>query len=99
MSNTSPEIQANILKARTVCGILPSQYQVPYNNIGELLRKQIETHRNKPWLIFYSDVTGRHEYTYEQFHELVCKTANFLLIPMLCVGMCIDAQRRNWTEQ
>lgn len=71
--------QANILKARTVCGIPPTQHQVPYKNIAELLRKQTETYRNKSWLIFYSDESRRHEYTYEQFYELVCKTANFLL--------------------
>lgn len=72
-------LQANILKARTVTGVPPSQYQVPYRNIGDLLRTQVEQYGKKTWLIFYSDATGRHEWTYEQFYELVCRAANFLI--------------------
>src|SRR5271169_7235802 len=72
------QTKANILKARTVGNLPPTQYQVPYQNIGDLLRRQVETHHDKPWLIFYSDETGRHEYSYNQFYELVCKTANYL---------------------
>jgi long-chain acyl-CoA synthetase len=70
---------SNILKARTVSGIPPSQYQVPYRNIGDLLKTQVEQYGKKTWLIFFSDVSGRHEWTYGQFYEAVCKTANFLM--------------------
>jgi acyl-CoA synthetase (AMP-forming)/AMP-acid ligase II len=70
---------SNILKARTVSGIPPSQYQVPYRNIGDLLKTQVEKYGKKTWLIFFSDVSGRYEWTYEQFYEAVCKTANFLI--------------------
>lgn len=75
-NSTTP---ANILSARTVCGIPPFVYQVPFKNIGDLLRDRAEKYGNKPWLIFYSDEEGRSEYLYQQFQELVCKTANFLL--------------------
>lgn len=75
---SNPTTTANILSAHTAYGSLPSHYQVPYKNIGELLRRQIEIYQDKPWLIFYSDETGRHEYSYNQFYDLVCKTAKFL---------------------
>ena len=75
---SSDQTKSNIFKARTVGNLPPDQHQVPYKNIGELVRHQVETYSDKPWLIFYSDETGRHEYSYNQFYELVCKTANFL---------------------
>jgi long-chain acyl-CoA synthetase len=52
--------------------------QVPFANIGELLRRQVEQYRDKPWLIFYSEATGRLEYSYGQFYDRVCSTVNFL---------------------
>ena len=57
---------------------------MPYRNVGELLRKQVETYKDKPWLIFYGKEVPRTSkvrgtYAYQQFYELVCKTANFLL--------------------
>jgi long-chain acyl-CoA synthetase len=52
--------------------------QVPYSNIGELLYRQVEQYRDKPWLIFYSDATGRLEFSYGQFYERVCATVKFL---------------------
>ncbi len=79
MSDVSPATKSNILKARTVGAIPPSQYQVPYKDIGDLLRKQVKTYGEKTWLIFYSDESGRHEFSYMQFYELVCRTANFLV--------------------
>jgi acyl-CoA synthetase (AMP-forming)/AMP-acid ligase II len=72
-------LASHITSARTVCGIPPTRYQVPYTNIGELLKTQCERFGDKPWLVFYSDEHGRSEYTYKQFHELVNKTGNLLL--------------------
>jgi len=78
-------IDSNILRARTVSGISPTQYQISYNNIGELLRKQVDKYGDKTWLIYYPDDHAPHTsevretYTYREFYELVGKTANFLL--------------------
>lgn len=85
------QLFANILYARTVCGTPPTEYQITYHNIGDLLTQQAKTYGDKPWLIFYPDdhkerrtspdspADVRHSYSYGEFHELVCKTANFLL--------------------
>ena len=73
-------LNPNIFKGRTACGIPPTEYQVPYKNIGELLKKQVEKYGNKTWMVFYPDENEvRRTYTYKEFYELVCKTANFLL--------------------
>ncbi|MBI1805701.1 MAG: acyl--CoA ligase [Ignavibacteria bacterium] len=79
MTDLSEETESNIFKARTVGKIAPTDYQVPHQNIGELLRVQANRYGRKPWIIFYSDEKGRTEYSYQEFYELVCKTANFLL--------------------
>jgi acyl-CoA synthetase (AMP-forming)/AMP-acid ligase II len=52
---------------------------IVYESIGEMLRHRAATQPDKTWLIFYSDETGRHEYSYGQFFERVCQTAHFLL--------------------
>ena len=68
-----------IQSARTFRGVPPTEYQVPYANIGDLLHRQVTIFGGKPWLIFYSDETGRHEFSYARFLELTGKTANLLL--------------------
>src|SRR6266446_6385301 len=55
LSHPASRIRSNLLLARTVRGIPPSEHQVPYNNIGELLRTRAEAYADKTWLIFYSD--------------------------------------------
>jgi acyl-CoA synthetase (AMP-forming)/AMP-acid ligase II len=72
-------IDFSIQRTRIGHGIPPDAHQVSCSNIGDLLKLQVEKHDSKTWLIFYSDVTGRHEYSYREFYEPVCKTANFLI--------------------
>ncbi|MBI1804504.1 MAG: acyl--CoA ligase [Ignavibacteriae bacterium] len=80
MNQLLSEVHRNIQKARSVSEIPPTEYQVPYSNIGDLLKKQAEIFGDKPWLIFYpDDIEVRRIYTYKQFYDLVCRTANFLL--------------------
>jgi long-chain acyl-CoA synthetase len=86
MSNSSALTQSNIFKARTINGIPPSVFQVPYSNIGDLLQQHVEKYASAPWLIYYSDHSGRSEYSYAQFYELVCKTAHFLLAQNISRG-------------
>jgi acyl-CoA synthetase (AMP-forming)/AMP-acid ligase II len=59
---------------------------VPHNNLGELLRRQVEQNSEKPWLIFYSDKAGRHEKSYAEFFRQVCDTASHLLAAGIAQG-------------
>ena len=80
MNQLPPDVQGNIQKAHSVAIIPATNPQVPYSNISDLLRQQVDKFGNKPWLIFYADVHEmRRTYTYKEFYELTCKTANFLL--------------------
>jgi acyl-CoA synthetase (AMP-forming)/AMP-acid ligase II len=72
-------LEALIFQARSVGELPATDYQVPYRDIYDLLARQTRTYRDKPWLIYYSEASGRHEYSYRQFFELVCRTARFLL--------------------
>jgi long-chain acyl-CoA synthetase len=78
MSSLPASLLEKILNAQTVNGIPPSEPMVPYHNIGALLTERTEAHEIKPFLIFYSDDGYRKEYSYREFYEEVCKTANFL---------------------
>jgi acyl-CoA synthetase (AMP-forming)/AMP-acid ligase II len=78
MPELSDSVLRKILEAQKVNGIPPTEPMVPYRNIGELLEEQTDKHEQKSFLIFYSDDGTRKEYTYREFHEEVCKTANFL---------------------
>lgn len=72
-------LQVRIDNARSVRGIPYTEPMVPYKNIGSLLLDQTEKYEDRPFLIFYSDEGHRQEYSYREFYEEVCRTANFLL--------------------
>jgi acyl-CoA synthetase (AMP-forming)/AMP-acid ligase II len=78
MADLSRELLQKIGNAQTVGGIAPTQPMVPYKNIGDLLEQQAERYDQKPFLIFYNDDGRRREYSYADFYEEVCKTANFM---------------------
>jgi long-chain acyl-CoA synthetase len=78
MSTLPAPLLEKIRNAQTVSGVLPSEPMVPYANIGQLLAEQAETREEKPFLIFYSDEGHRKEYSYREFFEEVCRTANLL---------------------
>jgi acyl-CoA synthetase (AMP-forming)/AMP-acid ligase II len=78
MDTPSQGLQLNLLKARMFRGIPSSEFQVPYANIGELVNARVAAHQHDPWLIFYSEMTGRTALTYEEFFALVRRTANLL---------------------
>lgn len=69
----------NIFKSRTAYNVPPTSYRVAEKNVHELLANRSGVYPDKPWLIFYSNAGKRREYSYRQFHELVCRTANLLL--------------------
>ncbi|MDH3253351.1 MAG: acyl--CoA ligase, partial [Ignavibacteria bacterium] len=78
MSSLSDQTRRNILAAQTVGGIPPTEPLVPYRNIGDLLEHQVDRYDDKPYLIFYDDEGHRKEYSYREFFEEVCRTANYL---------------------
>ena len=78
MSELSHTVIGHILAAHTAGDIPPTEPLVPYKNIGELLEQQVDRFEQKAFLIFYDDAGHRREYSYREFYEEVCKTANFL---------------------
>lgn len=79
MSELSEELREKILRAQTVQGRPPTEPMVSQRSILELLEEQVDRNEQKPFLIYYGDETGRKEYSYREFYEEVCKTANFLV--------------------
>jgi long-chain acyl-CoA synthetase len=74
-----PSTQARITEARTVRGTAPSDHQVPYGSIGELLRHQTARDPEAPWLTFYPDDGEPERLTYGAFLTRVEETADMLL--------------------
>src|ERR1041385_622296 len=110
MTELSPSTRANILHARTVSAIPPTSHQVPYENIGDLLKKQVQAYADKPLLIFYPDELHKtptsirtaseisRTYTYREFYELVCKTANLLINQGITRGNRIATVAYNYPD-
>lgn len=79
MSTLPASLLEKIRNAQTTNGVPPDAPMVPYANIGALLREKVERFDSKPFLIFYGDDAARKEFSYREFYEDVCKTANFLV--------------------
>ncbi len=86
MSDLPSALLDKIRNAQTVNDIPTSEPMVPYRNIGALLHEQTDKYEIKPFLIFYSDEGYRKEYSYREFYEEVCKTANFLQRAGIALG-------------
>jgi len=71
-------LQEKINSAQTVNGVSPAESLVPHRSIHALLEDQVDRYEQKPFLVFYSDEGYRKEYSYREFYEEVCKTANLL---------------------
>jgi len=78
MSDLPLSLRENIGRARSAGGVPSSHPLVPFRCIGELLERQADAHEQKPFLIFYAEGGERSEYTYREFYEEVCRTANYL---------------------
>ncbi len=78
MSDLPPPVLENIHHARKVGEVPFTEPLVPYANIGELLSRQAEAYEDKAYVIFYTDEGRRTEFSYREFHEEACRTANFL---------------------
>ncbi len=78
MSDSSPSLKEKIFQAQSVGGIPPDQLMVWFKNIGSLLLARAEEREAEPFLIYYGDDGSRKEYSFREFYEEACKTANFL---------------------
>jgi acyl-CoA synthetase (AMP-forming)/AMP-acid ligase II len=79
MSDISPDLQKKINQARSLASVPASQPLVRFASIGALLREQADRQEQNPFLIFFDDAGHRREYSYREFFEEVCKTANCLI--------------------
>ena len=78
MSELPPELLQKIGDARTVNAIASSDLLTPFRQIRSLLFAQADRHEEKPFLIFFDGENRRREYSYRDFTDDVCRTANFL---------------------
>jgi long-chain acyl-CoA synthetase len=76
------ETAANILRARTVRGVPPDLYMVPYASIADMLETRARATPDQPLLTYYDDDGLRESFTYAEFDARVSQMANFL------VGRC-----------
>ncbi|MCS6835226.1 MAG: acyl--CoA ligase [Anaerolineae bacterium] len=72
------QIQTNIVQARTLHGIPPTRYQVPFRNIRDCLALHAKTSGRRPYLIYYDERGQRQELTYGEFTARVHQVANLL---------------------
>jgi long-chain acyl-CoA synthetase len=86
MSTLPASLLEKICNAQSVNGTPSTEAMVPFTNIGALLADRAETYDVQPFLIFYSDEGYRKEYSYREFYEEVCKTANFLQSSGIRIG-------------
>lgn len=63
-------------RARSYNDIPVTAPGLPYRSLGHLLEEQADRHETKVFLIFYSEDGQRREYTYREFYEEACRTAN-----------------------
>lgn len=74
------QTEMNILRARTVRGVPPDVYMVPFAGITDMLETHARATPDKRFLTYYDDDTGEHAvYTYAQFDARVNQMANFLV--------------------
>ncbi|HMO58061.1 MAG TPA: class I adenylate-forming enzyme family protein, partial [Roseiflexaceae bacterium] len=68
-----------ILRARTLRGLPPDTYLVPYASLGDALETHARRTPQRPFLIFLDDDGGRAAYSYAEFDHLVNRMANLLV--------------------
>ena len=78
MSDFSPDLRKKILHAQSAGEVPPSSPLVPHPSIGALLSLQADRLEQNTFLIFFDTDCHRKEFSYREFYEEVCKTANFL---------------------
>ncbi|HJY63325.1 MAG TPA: class I adenylate-forming enzyme family protein [Ignavibacteria bacterium] len=72
------ETKGKIFKAHYVRGIFPTNYQVLYKNIFELLQYRAHAEQDNIFITFYSETGEKTNLTYSEFIKKVFQTANYL---------------------
>ena len=73
------ETAANILRARTVRGVPPDMYMVPFASIADMLETRARATPDQLLLTYYDDEASlRETFTYAEFDARVNQMANFL---------------------
>ena len=73
------ETAANILRARTVRGVPPDMYMVPFASIADMLETRARATPDQLLLTYYDDEANlRETFTYAEFDARVNQMANFL---------------------
>src|SRR5436190_10283293 len=73
------ETAANIMRARTVRGVAPDLYMVPFASIADMLETRARATPDQPMLTYYDDDAGlREAWSYAEFDVRVNQMANFL---------------------
>ena len=72
------DVDGRILEARSLGGIPPTEPLVPYRNIGDLMEQNADRFEQKAFMVYYGAAGQRQEYSYREFFEEACRTANFL---------------------
>ena len=67
-----------ITRARSLNDVPFEDAGVPYRTLGHLLEEQADAQEQKVFLIYYGADGQRCEYTYREFYEEACRTANLL---------------------
>lgn len=69
---------ANIRRARTVRGIPPDSYAVPYASIADMLETHARARPDAPFLTYYDESGEQNRFTFAEFDARVNRMANFL---------------------
>lgn len=74
------QTEENIMRARTLRGVQPDIYTIPYSSFADLLETQARTRPNAPYLLYRNDDTGEQSsMTYAELNARVNQMANFLV--------------------
>lgn len=79
MADTPLPLFERMERAHSIAGLSPTEPMLPFRSIRELLDERADRYDQQPFLIFHSDEGTRNELSYAEFHEEVCRTANYLL--------------------
>ncbi len=72
-------VAENIHRARTLQGVAPDRYLLPFRSVADLLERQTAVAPDKVFLFYHNDDTGeRSEWRYRDFNRRINQVANLL---------------------
>ncbi len=78
MTGFDPSLAENIRRARSVGGVPPDRYLIPFTTIPALLRHRASETPDRTFLVYLDDSGGRTEWSYGEVYRRACRTAHFL---------------------